>query len=146
MRKGKQHADLKGYSYVNLSIQQAMKHFNQAYMTHQNRYTGIQYKDDPAIAAVMITNENDITHHFGNALLPDKKVPKHNRLYMGEAKIFAKKYGLPESTTWRSWEHGPSKLFLNDLEHRFNKKMIDHLRSIGVKVPIVTTSTWVVIH
>ncbi|MEJ1339129.1 MAG: cellulase family glycosylhydrolase [Candidatus Sedimenticola sp. (ex Thyasira tokunagai)] len=140
--KGNKKGDLKGYSYVNLAIQQAMQQFNEAYVTHYNRYTGLQYKDDPVIAAVMITNENDITHHFGNALLPDKKVPKHSRHYMDEAKAFAKKHDFPEKKTWRSWEHGPSKLFLNDLEHRFNRKMIEHLRLIGVKVPIVTTSTW----
>ena len=43
---------------------------------------------------------------------------------------------------WRSWEPGPSKLFLNDLEHRFDTDMIGYLRSLSVKVPIVTTSTW----
>ena len=34
----------------------------------------------------LITNENDVTQHFGNALLPDKRVPKHNQIYMAEAK------------------------------------------------------------
>ncbi|MEG1039266.1 MAG: cellulase family glycosylhydrolase [Pseudomonas sp.] len=134
--------ELKGYAYVNLTIQQAMKRFAADYLTHVNAYTGLAYKDDPAIAAVLITNENDITHHFGNALLPDKGVPKHNRLYMDEAKAFAARHDLPAEQTWRSWEHGPSKLFLNDLERRFNVDMIEHLRSLGVKVPIATTSTW----
>lgn len=142
LAKGERSTELKGYAYVNLSIQQAMKRFAQDYLTHVNAYTGLAYKDDPAIAAVLITNENDITHHFGNALLPDKEVPKHSRLFMDEAKAFAARHDLPEDKTWRSWEHGPSKLFLNDLEHRFNVDMIEHLRSLGVKVPIATTSTW----
>lgn len=140
--KGKPSADLKGFSYVNRSIIEAMKRFNEAYVTHRNNYTGLRYKDDPAIVAMLITNENDVTNHFGNALLPDKKVPKHNALYMARAEAFAAKHGLPKDKTWRSWEHGPSKLFLNDLEHRFNSDMIRHLRSLGVKVPVVTTSTW----
>jgi hypothetical protein len=135
-------AYLKGYSYVNLTIQKAMKRFAEAYMTHVNAYTGLAYKDDPAIAAVLITNENDITHHFGNALLPDKQVPKHNRVYMSEAEAFANQHNLSANQTWRAWEPGPSKLFLNDLEQRFNVDMIQHLRGIGVKVPIATTSTW----
>ncbi|TDF84120.1 cellulase family glycosylhydrolase [Pseudomonas sp. H9] len=134
--------ELKGYNYVNITLQQAMKRFTEDYLTHVNAYTGLAYKDDPAIAAVLITNENDITHHFGNALLPDKGVPKHNRLYMSEAKAFAARHDLPAEQTWRSWEHGPSKLFLNDLERRFNVDMIEHLRTLGVKVPIATTSTW----
>jgi hypothetical protein len=140
--KGKPTAGLFGYNYVNTSIQQAMKRFNEAYVTHGNNYTGLRYKDEPAIAAILITNENDVTHHFGNALLRDKGVPKHTVLYMRQAEAFASKRGLPKDKVWRSWEHGPSKLFLNDLEHRFNIEMIQNLRSLGVKVPIVTTSTW----
>ncbi|MEN4826639.1 glycosyl hydrolase family 5 [Pseudomonas sp. P39-UII1] len=135
-------AGLKGYAYVNVTLQQAMKRFAQQYMTHVNSYTGLAYKDDPAIAAILITNENDITHHFGNALLPDKGVPKHSKLYMDEAKAFAARQNLPADKTWRAWEQGPSKLFLNDLEHRVFDDMIKDLRSLGVKVPIATTSTW----
>ena len=140
--KGKPLADLKGYSYVNPTIQQAMKRFNEAYVNHKNLYTNTRYKDEPAVAAMLITNENDVTNHYGNALLPDKNVPKHNALYMVQAEAFSERYGLPKNKVWRSWEHGPSKLFLNDLEQRFNAEMIAHLRAQGVKVPIVTTSTW----
>lgn len=142
IRKGKDEASLKGYAYVNITIQQAMKRFAEAFLTHVNPHTGLTYKDDPAIAGVLITNENDITHHFGNALLPDKKVPEHNTLYMSEAASFASQHNLSKDKTWRSWEHGPSKLFLNDLEQRFNVDMIQHLRELGVKVPIATTNTW----
>lgn len=142
IRKGQAAADLKGYSYVNTSIQKAMQRFNEAYVNHRNNYTGLRYKDEPAIAAMLITNENDVTHHFGNSLLPDKKVPKHNAIYMRQAEAFAATNGLPKDKTWRSWEHGPSKLFLNDLEQRFNVEMIAYLRAQGVKAPIVTTNTW----
>ncbi|MGF0238609.1 cellulase family glycosylhydrolase [Rhodococcus sp. IEGM1300] len=135
-------ADIKGFAYVNSTIQEAMKRFAKDYLTHVNTYTGLAYKDDPAIAAVLITNEDDITQHFGNALLPDKNVPKHNKLYMAEAQAFANQHGLSADKTWRAWEYGPSKLFLNDLEHRFNVDMIQNLREIGVKVPIATTSSW----
>lgn len=141
IRKG-QGADLNGYSYVNTSIQKAMQRFNEAYVNHGNTYTGLRYKDEPAIAAMLITNENDVTHHFGNFLLPDKNVPLHNALYMNKANTFAATWGLPKDKTWRSWEHGPSKIFLNDLEQRFNTEMIAHLRAQGVRVPIVTTSYW----
>lgn len=134
--------DLKGYAYVNNSIQAAMKHFAEQYLTHVNAYTGLAYKDDPAIAAVLITNENDLTQHYGNALMPNKDVPRHSERYMAAAKAFARQYNLPVDQTWRAWEHGPSKLLLNDLEQRFNADMIAHLRSVGVKVPIATTSTW----
>lgn len=132
--KGKPVVEAKGYSYVNPSIQQAMKRFNQAYAA--------RYKDEPAVVAMLITNENDVTHHFGNALLPDKNVPKHSALYRARADAFAEASGLPKRQTWRAWEYGPSKLFLNDLERGFGAEMIAQLRAAGVKVPIATTSTW----
>lgn len=135
-------ASLKGYAYVNITIQQAMKRFTEAYITHVNPFTGLAYKDDPAIAAVLITNENDVTQHFGNALLRDKGVPKHWELYKNRADAFASQHKLSAGLTWRSWEHGPAKLFLNDLEQSFNTDMIQHLRQLGVKVPIATTSSW----
>ena len=140
--KGKPTADLKGYNYVNASIRQAMQRFNEAYVNHLNTFTGLRYKDDPAIVAMLLTNENDLTNHFGNALLPKKNVPQHDALYIAQAEAFAAKYRLPKDKVWRSWEYGPSKLFLNDLEHRFDVEMIEHLRKLGVKVPIVTTSFW----
>jgi Cellulase (glycosyl hydrolase family 5) len=140
--QGKPTASLFGYNYVNESIREAMKRFNERYLNHQNRFTGLRYKDDPVIVALLITNENDITHHFGNALLPDKHVPKHTAIYMREAESFAGKYALPKNRVWRAWENGPSKLFLNDLERRFDVDMMAHLRTLGVKSPIVTTSTW----
>ena len=108
-----------------------MKQFNEEYLNHQNRFTGLRYKDDPAIAALLITNENDLTHHYGNALLPDKEVPKHTAIYLREAESFAGKYALSKDKVWRSWEDGPAKLFLNDLERRFDVDMIAYLRKLG---------------
>ncbi len=142
LAKGQARVDLKGYAYVNASIQQAMKHFAAQYLGHVNPLTGLAYKDDPAIAAILLTNENDITQHYGNALLPDKGVPRHSQRYMAAAKAFASQHDLPADLTWRAWQPGPSKLFLNDLEQRFNADMIAHLRALGVRVPIATTSTW----
>ena len=137
--KGKPAADLNGYNYVNKSISDAMRSFNEQYLSHRNLHTGRSYGTDPGIIALLLTNENDLTTHFGNSLLPDKHVPKANALYMAQAAAFAATYGLPKDRTWRSWEHGPSKLFLNDLEHRFDVDMIGPLRDIGVKIPVATT-------
>ncbi len=142
--RGNRTASLKGYNYINTSIQEAMQQFNKDYVTHRNSFTGLPYKDDPAIVAMLLTNENDLTHHFGNGLLPINNVPnsKHGILYMAQADAFAVKYRLAKDKVWRAWEHGPSKLFLNDLQHRFDVGMIGGLRELGVKIPIVTTSSW----
>lgn len=135
-------AELRGFNYVNASIQRAMARFDEAYVGHVNVFTGLRYAQEPAIAAMLLTNENDLTNHFANALLPDKSVPRHDALYMAKANAFAARYALARDRTWRSWEHGPSKLFLNDLEHAFDAEMIDQLRALRVAAPIVTTSSW----
>lgn len=140
--QGRAVAQLKGFNYVNASIRDAMKRFNAAYLEHRNRYTGLRYMEEPAIVAVTLTNENDLTHHFGNALLPDKGVPLHSQRFVALAREFARKHGLPVEATWRTWEPGPAKLFLNDLERRFNADMIAHLRALGSRALVATTSFW----
>ena len=142
LSKGSSAAELKGYNYVNITIQQAMRRFQQAYLDRKNAFTGVAYKDEPAVLGLLITNENDITHHYGNALLPDKNVPKHNKLYMALADGFARQQDLSRRDVWRSWQHGDSKLFLNDLEQRFNVEMMGDLRRLGFDNLLATTSTW----
>lgn len=157
-------AELKGFNYLNPSIEAAMQKFNEAYLNHVNPYTRLAYKDEPAIATILITNENDVTNHGALGFLPNKQYPLYTQIYMDKARAFADRHHLsfnisrfwPSTDqnslinrlqrkidrTWMAWEHGPSKLFLNDLEHQFNARMIKHLRGLGVKVPLVTTSSW----
>ena len=97
-----------GYAYVNASIRRAMQRFSDSYLDHLNRLTGLRYRDDPAIAAVLIANENDATGHYGNALLPDKRVPVHTAAFMHAAADFAERTGLAPDRVWRSWEPGPA--------------------------------------
>jgi hypothetical protein len=127
--KGRPLADLKGFNYVNSSIQQAMKRFNEAYLNHRNRFTGLRYVDEPAIVAVLLTNENDLTGHYGNALLPNKGMLQHSARFLRMAEAFASEHRLPKNAVGRTWEAGPAKLFLNELEQRFNSDMIAHLRA-----------------
>jgi hypothetical protein len=53
-------ADLRGHNYINASIEQAMLNFNSAYVDHLNKFTGLRYKEDSAIVAMLLTNENDL--------------------------------------------------------------------------------------
>ncbi len=135
-------AEGKGYCYFNDRLEELMRDFNEKYLNHKNRYTGLAYKDDPAVMGLLITNENDLTCHFGNLMLPDKGNPWHNKRFEAAVAAFANKHGLPREQTWRTWEAGPSKLFLADWEHAWNRRMMDHLAGLGVKVPVSTTQMW----
>ncbi|MHC4177915.1 MAG: glycoside hydrolase 5 family protein [Planctomycetota bacterium] len=135
-------AEAKGYCYFNPRIEELMRDFHARYLDHVNRYTNLAYKDDPAIMGLLVTNENDLTCHFGNLMLPDKNNPHHNRLFDAAVKSFAAARGLPYEQTWKTWEPGPSKLFLADWEYRWNRRMLGHLEQLGVKVPVATTQMW----
>ena len=142
LAKGKEFGEVKGFNYFNSSIQGQMQAFNTAYLTHVNAFTGIAYKDDPAVFGLLLTNENDLSQHFGNALLGNKGVPLHNKLLTTDAKHFSKAHTLSYEKTVRTWETGESRIYLNDVEHRFNRSMIDHLDKLGVTSLIATTSSW----
>ncbi len=135
-------AEPKGYNFVNASIERAMKAFNERLLTHVNAFTGIRYLDDPGLAALLIVNEDDLTHHFGSALLPDKNVPFHTAAFMAAARGFATAHRYRLEDVWRTWQRGVAKIFLNDLEHGFHTRMVQHLRGLGVQIPIVATSQW----
>jgi hypothetical protein len=119
-----------------------MREFNEKLLTTTNPYTGLALKDDPAIMGLLLTNENDLTNHFGNGLLGDKGVPAHNQLFVTAAKAFAAKTGLDVNALQRTWLPGPAKLLLNDMEYRWCHDMIAHLRKLGVRVPIASGHMW----
>ncbi len=131
-----------GFNYVNPQLIELMKDLQHQYLGHVNKYTGRAYKDDPAVVGVLITNENDLTTHYGLLFLPDHNNPVHQALYDREMQAFVKTTGLPADKIWRSWEMGPSKYLLNEMEHRFNRTMIAALREDGVNSPIATTDFW----
>ena len=132
-------AEFKGYNYFNTRIEQLMQDMNAKYLGHVNKYTGLAYKDDPAILAVLLTNEDDLPAHFGNLMLPDKNNPFHNAIFNDAVKAYAAKYDLPPNMTWQTWVPGPSKLFLADREAQWNMRMIANLKSIGAKPMTATT-------
>lgn len=141
-RNKKAGAEVKGYCYVNKRITELMREFNKKLVTTVNPYTKKALKDDPGVMGFLITNENDLTCHFGNALLGDKHVPFHNKLLKKMAEDFAAKTGLNVNQIQQTWLPGVSKLFLNDMEYHWNVKMIKQLREIGVGQPIATCQMW----
>lgn len=134
--------DLRGYNFVNDDVKTLMQDFNEAYLTHVNPYTGMAYKDDPAIAVVMITNENDLSKHYGAKLLAENGAPNHEARYRALADAFARQHGLDPETSWQFWTWGDAKLFIADLEHRFYEDMTAHLRGLGYEGLITTSNFW----
>ncbi len=137
-----QGANIKGFCYFNERIEELMREFNEKYLNRVNEHTGLAYKEDPAIIAVQLTNENDITNKFGNRMLGDKDNPYHHEKFMEDVGRFAEEHGLNRSRTAQTWLPGPSKIYLGDREARWNMRMIEHLRSMDVELPVCTTQMW----
>jgi hypothetical protein len=133
---------LLGFCYFNEQVQELMKEFQRNYLNHLNPHTNLRYKDDPAVMGVLLTNENDLSLHYGNLVLPDYKNTFHNAIWDRGYKAFAEKYGLSPSLLYKTWVAGPSKIYLIDIEHNFNELMISDLRGMGLKAPIATTNFW----
>ncbi len=131
-----------GFSYFNQGLVNLMRELQQHLLNHVNPYTKLAYKDDPVFIAFLLTNENDLTHHFGNNMLPDKNNPFHNGRFTAAYRAFARQSGLPEQKLWLTWQPGPNKIFLGDVEHQFNQTMIDDVRRLGARALIATTNTW----
>jgi len=134
--------DGRGLDYVDPRLEQLMHSFAEVYLGHRNPFTGLALKDDPAVAAVLLTNEDDLTTHFGGRMLPAAGNPVHQKLFETAATAIARAARLPLPESLRIWEPGPGKIVANELQARFFRRGIDHLRSLGVTVPVVATSSW----
>ena len=140
--KGRAESELKGFNYFNADIFTAMADFSQKLLGHKNPYTNTRYIEEPAIMGALITNENDLTHHYGNALLASKGVPKHHARFVKTLDEITSSLGLDKRASFRTWEMGDSKIFLNHVEYDFFRRMTASLRDSGFKAPIATTNYW----
>ncbi|MFA6931128.1 MAG: hypothetical protein WCT05_12445, partial [Lentisphaeria bacterium] len=126
----------KPYSNFDPKLIELQKQYCQQLLTHVNPYTGLASMDDPAMAMVLITNENDMF----NSAFPVNIEPYRSRLEQlfrewkkdPQAQIsFDFRKDLPSEEVLRFY-HGLQKSYL--------QKMFDYLRSLGVKVPIAGDS------
>ncbi len=131
-----------GFNYVNPSIGEAMKLFARAYLDRKNRYTGRRYVDDPGVLGVLVTNENDLTQHFGNLMTESAGRPKHHAWLEGRTRDFAKRTGLEIASPVQPWHMGGVKLAMGEIEAGFYAGAIAELRRIGYRGPVATSNLW----
>jgi len=132
----------RGFNYVNPDLAAAMDRFAQEFLDRENRYSGRRYADDPGVLAVLVTNENDITQHFGNMMLANEPRPHHVALMQAAVDRFATRTGLEIAAPVEPWQLGPSKIAMAELEARFGLRAIEQLHRFGVRPLVATTSLW----
>lgn len=130
----------KGFNYVNPRIAELMREFERKFLQHKNPHTGRRYVDEPGVLGVLITNENDITQHFGH-LLNAGDHPVHRKMLEQSTEAFRDEHGLPDESL-EAWRPGPAKILYNELEHRFFAGSIKNLEGIGYDGLVSTTSHW----
>lgn len=132
----------KGSSYVNPRVEELMQKFAESYLNRVNPRRKMSWRDDPAIVGVLITNENDLTDHYGMAFGPKSGRPKHTEMFKKQTVDIVKQLGLTAREARQVWKPGPAKVLLAELQHRFDVRQIRHLRDMGVRAPLVTTNHW----
>jgi hypothetical protein len=133
----------KGFSFVNPRIEQLMQQFARSYLEHKNPYRGNQrYADDPAIAAIAITNENDLTHHFVHRMGPGRGAPEHMKMLETALDKLTKARGMDDVDAREVWRPGEPSVAVAGLEGVFFQRAIADLNKLGVKKLTSTTSHW----
>jgi hypothetical protein len=132
----------RGFDFIDPRLQELEQDFAKQYLSRVNRYTGQSYLRDPAVVAALVTNEDDLTTHFGNEMLPDHHNPVHQALLRSAIEASAAPLGIPVREALRTWEAGPSKLVLADIEARFFQRERAFLHDLGFGGMVVGTSYW----
>lgn len=125
----------KPYLYFDRRLIELQKEFNQTLWLHQNPYTGLAYKDDPAIVLTELVNEADLFTH------PVVLEPYRSR-FETQYCAWADREGLPEAAEKVDFTHPDECMarFFVQVMADYNAEMIQHLRQIGVKIPITGTN------
>ncbi len=86
--------------YINLDrrLQDAAWKYFAALLDHVNPYTGLAYKDDPALAVLEVQNESNVFFFTLNTLLDPQRAPLLSRSMRQRFFEFARaKYGAPDA-------------------------------------------------
>ncbi len=118
------------------------KEFCTQIWNHYNPYTKLLYKDDPVFVLSEISNENDLFINSNAA----NRFAVRSKYYEDEFRGFFKAW-LEEKGIEYDWENcdlytpdDPMIQFKIDITRKYYNEMRDHMKAIGVKIPITGTN------
>ena len=125
----------KPYSTFDKKLIDLQKRYNYDIWTHINPYTGLAYKDDPAIVLVEVTNECDL---FTQKVTLEPYRSELEALY----RIWAegKKVKLSKEKVDFTQPDKTMLEFFIVVTQDYYREMIQHMRETGVKIPITGTN------
>jgi hypothetical protein len=125
----------KPYLYFDRRLIELQKEFNQQIWTHVNPYTGLAYKDEPAIVLTELVNEADF---FVHKVTLEPYRTRFEAMYCA----WLAEQGLAQPAGKVDFTQSTPELgqFYVKVMRDYNHEMADHLRRIGVKIPITGTN------
>ena len=125
----------KPYMYFDRRLIELQKEFNEQLWCHVNPFTGLAYKDEPAIILTELVNEADL---FTHRLVVEPYRARFEVLY--RQWLNANGLKLPADAVDFT-QHTPEMgRFFVAVMRGYNEEMAAHLRKIGVKIPITGTN------
>ena len=93
--------------YINLDrrIQDAAWKYFDALLNHVNPYTGLAYKDDPALAVLEVQNESNVFFYTLNTLLDENKAPQLSKMMRKRFFEFIKDKYKTQQAAEKAWGH-----------------------------------------
>jgi hypothetical protein len=125
----------KPYSTFDKKLIDLQKRYNYDIWTHINPYTGLAYKDDPAIVLVEVTNECDL---FTQKVILEPYRSELEALYRQWAED--KKIKLSKQKVDFTKPDKTMLEFFIVVNQDYYIEMIQHMRETGVKIPITGTN------
>ena len=124
------------YSNFDPRLIELQKEFCTQIWTHVNPYTGLAYKDDPVIVLSEIANENEMFGELGGIFEPYRTQLENRYL------AWRRERKLPEPELPVNFKVLDAELleFVVETMKAYYTEMYDHLKEIGVRIPITGTN------
>ena len=131
----------RGYSMYDPVMIELQKEFCTKFWNHYNPHTGLCYKDDPAFVMCCIANENDLFVDYSH-MTTYHRIPYYDDMLRGMFEKWLTEQGI-EYDAWGCdlfTKDKPMIDFKLALTEKFYTEMMDHIRSLGVKIPLTGTN------
>lgn len=124
------------YSNFDSRLIELQKQFNEQLWTHINPYTGLAYKDDPAIALTEIANENEVFCFM------QKLIEPYRSQLQERFNSWAREKGIATGDVQVDFAGADPMVvaFLVELQKIYFTNIYQHLRQLGVRIPVAGTN------
>lgn len=130
----------KQYAIYDPLLIDLQKEFCDNFWNHYNPYTGLTYKEDPFFVFCDITNENSMFHPLGGKY---QRIAYYDDEFRAMFDKWLRQEGIMDYDAYTCDLDSKDEIqtrFRMLLNKQFARTMYDHIRSLGVKIPLCCTN------